>query len=103
MKTETKPKNKYNSEQEELFPVLDYSKTPPPQLLKWVGNKQRYAPLITSFFPKEYNRYIEPFMGTGAILATVYPTKGIAGDTLKPLIEIIHAFLAWWLFLNRTI
>ncbi|XKT74362.1 MAG: DNA adenine methylase [Patescibacteria group bacterium UBA2163] len=61
---------------------------PPKQLLKWVGNKQRYATQIVSQFPHEYNRYIEPFVGSGAILATVAPKKGIAGDTMSPLIEM---------------
>ena len=58
------------------------------QLLKWVGNKYKYAHPITSYFPLNYNKYIEPFVGTGAVLATLAPAKGIAGDLLKPLIEI---------------
>lgn len=75
------------SEQKSLFPQS--VQPPPPQLLKWVGNKHRFALIITSYFPKIYNKYIEPFVGTGAILATLSPHKGIAGDTLKPLIEIM--------------
>ena len=27
------------------------------QLLKWIGNKQRFAPEIVSFFPENFNRY----------------------------------------------
>lgn len=61
---------------------------PKGQLLKWVGNKYRYAHTITSFFPTRYNKYIEPFVGTGAVLATLAPKRGIAGDILAPLIEI---------------
>ncbi len=33
---------------------------PPKPLLKWIGNKQRYASQIVNFMP-EYNTYIEPF------------------------------------------
>lgn len=62
----------------------------PPQLLKWVGNKQRFAEKIVSMFPTDYNKYIEPFVGTGAVLATLNPTNAIAGDTLKPLIELMQ-------------
>ncbi|MCK4427779.1 MAG: Dam family site-specific DNA-(adenine-N6)-methyltransferase [candidate division Zixibacteria bacterium] len=58
------------------------------QLLKWVGNKYKYAHIIVSYFPANYNKFIEPFVGTGAILATLSPKKAIAGDTLAPLIEI---------------
>ena len=62
---------------------------PPPQLLKWVGNKHRFASQIISNFPKKYNKYIEPFVGTGAVLSALSPHKAIAGDILKPLIEIM--------------
>jgi len=61
---------------------------PKGQLLKWVGNKFNYAEEIVSYFPLEYNKYIEPFVGTGAVLATFCPREAIAGDTLLPLIEI---------------
>lgn len=75
------------SEQKPLFPQS--IQIPPPQLLKWVGNKHRFALIIASHFPKAYNKYIEPFVGTGAVLSTLVPHKGIAGDVLKPLIEIM--------------
>lgn len=59
------------------------------QLLKWVGNKQRFAHEIISYFPQDYNRYLEPFIGSGAVLGTLAPKReAIAGDAYKPLIEI---------------
>ncbi|MCA2991557.1 MAG: Dam family site-specific DNA-(adenine-N6)-methyltransferase [Gemmatimonas sp.] len=58
------------------------------QLLKWVGNKQRFAHEIVSFFPVKIRTYYEPFIGSGAILGTLAPARGVAGDALKPLIEI---------------
>lgn len=63
---------------------------PKGQLLKWVGNKYRYAHTITSFFPARYNKYIEPFVGTGAVLATLAPKRAIAGDVLTPLIDLLR-------------
>ncbi len=63
---------------------------PRAQLLKWVGNKFKYALEIVSFFPEEYNDFIEPFVGTGAILGTLAPPKAIAGDILSPLIDLWH-------------
>jgi DNA adenine methylase len=71
-----------NAYQLELFTLR-----PPRQLLKWVGNKQRYACQIANLMP-EYNTYIEPFLGSGAILGTLAPASGIAGDILEPLIRI---------------
>lgn len=61
---------------------------PKGQLLKWVGSKYKYAHIIVSYFDIKFNRYLEPFVGTGAILATLSPKIAIAGDTLVPLIEI---------------
>ncbi len=46
-------------------------KTTVPQLLKWVGNKQRFANEIVSYMPEHINTYIEPFLGSGAVLATL--------------------------------
>ena len=65
--------------------------SPPPfktQLLKWVGNKQRFAHKIISYFPQRYGCYFEPFLGSGAVLATLAPREAIASDVNKPLIEI---------------
>lgn len=58
------------------------------QLLKWIGNKQRFAHEIIAYFPKTFGTYIEPFIGSGAVLATLAPKHGIASDILKPLVEI---------------
>lgn len=58
------------------------------QLLKWIGNKQRFAAEITSYFPRTFNFYVEPFLGSGAILATLEPSKGLGSDSFAPLIEI---------------
>jgi DNA adenine methylase len=61
---------------------------PKGQLLKWVGNKQKFASEITKHFPLSYNRYYEPFLGSGSILATISPKNGIGSDSFKPLIDI---------------
>jgi len=61
---------------------------PKSQLLKWVGNKQKFAVNITRYFPTEYGRYFEPFLGSGAIIATVAPHDGMGSDTFRPLMEI---------------
>lgn len=58
------------------------------QLLKWVGNKQRVAHKIAAYFPHDFGTYFEPFIGSGGVLATVAPTRAIASDSFRPLIEI---------------
>lgn len=63
--------------------------TPPKsQLLKWVGSKYRFASAITKVFPNNFNRFYEPFLGSGAIIATVAPKQGVGSDSYPPLIEI---------------
>lgn len=52
--------------------------TPPKfQLLKWIGNKHRFALHIVSYFPTSFRRYYEPFLGSGAILATLAPKDAL--------------------------
>lgn len=65
------------------------------QLLKWVGNKQRFAHEIASQFPAVYNTYLEPFLGSGAVLGTLAPKKAIGSDSFQPLMEI-------WLMLRNS-
>ncbi|MDQ3659342.1 MAG: Dam family site-specific DNA-(adenine-N6)-methyltransferase [Actinomycetota bacterium] len=57
-------------------------------LLKWVGNKQRFAHEIASYFPTEFGTYFEPFLGSGAVLATLSPERAIGSDVFEPLMEI---------------
>ena len=58
------------------------------QLLKWIGNKHRSAESICSHIPRNFDRYFEPFLGGGAVLATLAPHRAVASDTLDPLISL---------------
>ncbi|MBN2501007.1 MAG: Dam family site-specific DNA-(adenine-N6)-methyltransferase [Anaerolineales bacterium] len=60
------------------------------QLLKWVGNKQRFAHEIISYFPRRFDTYYEPFLGSGGVLASLAPKKAIASDSFEHLIEIFN-------------
>jgi DNA adenine methylase len=68
----------------------DIEESPRGQLLKWVGNKQRFADEIVFYFPKEYGTYYEPFLGSGAVWAALEPKKAFVSDIFPPLIEIWH-------------
>jgi len=58
------------------------------QVLKWIGNKQRFAHEICGFLPEKFGTYYEPFIGSGAVLATLNPHAAVASDALGPLIGI---------------
>lgn len=63
--------------------------TPPKtQLLKWVGNKQKFAGEITKCFPVDFDTFYEPFLGSGAVMATMAPVRAVGSDIFRPLIEI---------------
>ncbi len=74
--------------------MLDEAPLPPasapftPQLLKWVGSKQRVAPEIVRHFPADIRTYREPFLGAGGVLATLAPARAVASDCFAPLMEI---------------
>ena len=57
-------------------------------LIKFIGNKSRFAEHICSNFPKEYGTYFEPFIGSGAVLGCLAPKRAVASDVIKPLIEM---------------
>lgn len=70
-----------------------------PALLKWIGNKQRFASYIVDSFPLSFNDYYEPFVGSGAVLAELlnrqntnscFPScsHSFASDSLPFLIDI---------------
>lgn len=58
------------------------------QLLKWIGNKQRFAHEIISTFPRRFGVYHEPFLGSAAVLGVLAPAKAEASDCFEPLIGI---------------
>ena len=58
-----------------------------PALLKWIGNKQRFAETIISYMPQQFNDYYEPFLGSGAVLAEL-----LYSDSTKFFPHIRHAY-----------
>lgn len=70
-------------------PVYIGRRRPRGQLLKWVGNKFRYAEAIANQLPAELGTYFEPFVGTGAVAATLAPRRAVAGDALPALIDLL--------------
>ncbi|HKZ01172.1 MAG TPA: DNA adenine methylase [Pyrinomonadaceae bacterium] len=83
------------TQQQPLF--SGYCQEQPPaagQLLKWIGNKHRFASEIVANFPRRFHVYREPFLGSGAVLGTLAPEKAVGSDSFGPLIEI-------WQMLSR--
>lgn len=57
-------------------------------VLKWTGSKRTISEEIVSKFPREYEIYYEPFLGSGSVLYQLGPSRAICGDICEPLVGI---------------
>lgn len=60
--------------------------TPRP-FLKWAGGKRWLAPYLTDLLAEVEGRYIEPFLGSGAIFFALAPRSAIVSDVNERLID----------------
>lgn len=74
-------KGKY-AERLSLFPELNGTKP----FLKWAGGKSQLLPELVKYIPKNYNKYIEPFLGGGALFFYLNPRAPIISDLNDELI-----------------
>ena len=54
--------------------------------IKWAGGKRQLIPELKKHIPKKYGTYYEPFIGGGAFLFELQPSKAVISDTNKDLI-----------------
>jgi DNA adenine methylase len=48
-------------------------------LLKWAGGKRQLLPRLRRFYPPVFNRYIEPFCGSGAVFFDLHAAGRLLG------------------------
>ena len=56
--------------------------------IKWQGNKSKHINKFIQYIPHFTGTYIEPFLGSGALLLKLQPTKWIVNDINKDLVHI---------------
>ena len=56
-------------------------------VLKYRGGKSKEIPHFAREFPKNFRRYIEPFLGGGAVYFHIQPENAILNDLNKPLMN----------------
>lgn len=56
-------------------------------VLRWAGSKKKLLPLLIRSAPKVYNRYYEPFLGSGALFFSLVPCDAVIGDLNSDLIR----------------
>lgn len=57
---------------------------------KWTGGKRQLLPVLKENMPPTYHRYIEPFIGGGALFFELAPKKAIINDFNS---ELINAYI----------
>ena len=60
----------------------------PHPFLKWAGGKRQLLSQIDPFLPKDFDIYIEPFVGGGALFFFLLPEKAVLIDSNPVLINI---------------
>jgi DNA adenine methylase len=64
--------------------------------LKWAGGKRWLISKYYHIFPETYKRYIEPFLGSGAVFFHVNPKQSILSDINSALIDTFRAIKLDW-------
>lgn len=64
---------------------------PAKPVLKWAGGKTRLLSTLRRFIPRRFGRYVEPFLGGGALFFDLAPEEAIIADANPELISFYEA------------
>ncbi|MDF2180966.1 Dam family site-specific DNA-(adenine-N6)-methyltransferase [Neptuniibacter sp. CAU 1671] len=64
--------------------------------LKWAGGKRWFTEYTNEMIPPFSGRYIEPFLGSGAVYFHLSPDRALLSDSNKELIETYQAIKESW-------
>ena len=56
-------------------------------LVKWSGGKKDEIPQFSKYIPKDFNTYIEPFVGGGSVYFWLRPQNSVINDVHKELVD----------------
>ena len=52
-------------------------------ILKWAGGKRQLLPALRRFYPSSFDRYVEPFVGSGAVFLDCHNSGRLEGRTVR--------------------
>lgn len=61
-------------------------KVPVRPFLKWAGGKRQLLPTLRLFYPQEFGKYLEPFVGSGAVFFDLY-NQGLLATRQSVLVD----------------
>lgn len=64
--------------------------------LKWAGGKRWFVQKYSHLFPTQFNRYIEPFLGSGSVFFFLKPKRALLGDSNFDLITSYNGIKEDW-------
>jgi DNA adenine methylase len=70
---------------------LRYGVKPKRPFLKWAGAKTKVIPAIRAVTPADARRFVEPFVGSGAVALNLNPPQCVLADTNRDLIAVYQA------------
>ncbi len=62
------------------------AKTAARPFLKWAGGKRQLLPVLREFYPSAFDRYFEPFLGSGAVFFDLY-SRGLLRNRESVLLD----------------
>ena len=60
-------------------------------IIKWGGGKKDELKQILKYVPENYNIYLEPFIGGGAVYFNLNPKKSVINDVHKELVDFYQS------------
>lgn len=60
----------------------------PKPVVKWAGGKQQLLEVLLAKAPRHYGRYVEPFVGGGALFFALLPERAVISDSNPELINL---------------
>lgn len=71
--------------------------------LKWAGGKRWLASGCGNLFPREFARYLEPFLGGGAVFFHLKPQSAVLSDRNTELVNVYDAIRSNWVKVDQAL
>jgi DNA adenine methylase len=60
-------------------------------IIRWAGSKRKLLPILLRASPAKYQRYFEPFFGSGCLFFALRPSRAVLGDINSDLMMTYSA------------